>query len=81
MLQLTNNLYSEGKMSLELLLRKQAFKEVQDALEEKGIDINNVSDEDIEKLVAAKYQDKMTDIKGFAKGTVFTLVLSSIIGI
>jgi hypothetical protein len=80
MLQITNNIYSEGKMSLELLLRKQAFKEVQVALEEKDIDINNVIDEDIEKLVAAKTQDKMTDIKGFVKGTVFTLVLSSIIG-
>ena len=80
MLELTDNLYNDGKKSLESLLRKQAFKEVQEALEAKGIDINDVSDEDIEKLVAAKAQDKMTDIKGFAKGTAFALVLSYVIG-
>ena len=80
MLELTDNLYNEGKKSLESLLRKQAFKEVQETLEEKGIDINDVSDEDIEKLVAAKAQDKMTDIKGFAKGTAFALVFSYVIG-
>ena len=81
MLELTDNLYSKGKDSLESLLRKQAFGEVEEALEDKGITISDVSNEDIEKLVAAKTQDKMTDIKGFAKGTTFALVLSYVIGI
>ena len=38
MLELTDNIYNDGKKSLESLLRKQAFKEVQEVLEEKGID-------------------------------------------
>jgi hypothetical protein len=80
MLQHTQNIYTNGKKSLDTLLREQSFKEVQQVLEDKGIDINSVADENIEKLVAARVNDKKKGIKGFAKGAAFALILSLVTG-
>ena len=80
MIQKAENVYHNGKKSLDTLLREQSFKEVRAVLKEKNIDIEDVSDEDVEKLVAAKIDDKMKAIKGFAKGAAFALVLSLITG-
>ena len=81
MIETTKELINDGKKSLETLLREKAYTEVSVTLSEKGIDINNVSDEDIESLVAAKADDMMNGIKGFAKGTVFALLISAITGV
>ena len=73
-------LLDEGKKSLETLLREKAYSDVLEKLKEEGIAIKEVNDEDIEALVAAKVDDMMNGIKGFAVGGAFTLLLSSILG-
>ncbi|EDZ63726.1 hypothetical protein SMGD1_2053 [Sulfurimonas gotlandica GD1] len=78
MIEQAEKIYNDGKASLESLLRKKAYSEVEDILKDKNIDINAVSDEDIENLVAAKAQDTMNTIKGFGVGTAFTIALSLI---
>jgi hypothetical protein len=81
MIDTTKELYEDTKKSLESLLHEKAYSDVQEILEEKGININDVNDEDIETLVAAKAQDMMNGIKGFSVGTAFALALSLLIGV
>jgi len=81
MLDKAQELYEDGKKSLETLLREKAYKDVKASLEEKGIDINTVSDEDVESLVAAKTQDMMNGIKGFGVGTAFAVAISLVTGV
>ena len=71
----------ETKKSLESLLRERAYSKVENSLEEKGIKIDDVSEEDIEILVAAKTQDMMNGIKGFGMGTAFMLAVSLLTGV
>ena len=73
-------LYEEGKKSLQTLLREKAYEEVMEKLFEEGIEPDNVHNDDIEALVAARVQDKMNGIKGFAIGGAFALLLSTVIG-
>ena len=81
MINTTKELYNDGKKSLETLLREKAYSDMQEDLKEKGIDINSVSDEDIENLVAAKAQDMMNGIKGFGIGTAFAIAISLLTGV
>ena len=81
MIKTAESIYDSGKESLESLLRKKAYSDVQENLEEKGIDINQVSDEDIEALVAAKADDMMNGIKGFGVGTAFAIAISLLTGL
>lgn len=81
MIDTTKELYNDGKRSLESLLRERAYSEVKTHIEEKGININDVSDNDIENLVAAKAQDMMNGIKGFGVGTAFAIAISLLTGI
>ncbi len=81
MINQAEKIYNDGKKSLESLLREKAYSEVQKNLENKAIDINNVSDEDIENLVAAKAEDMMNGIKGFGVGTAFAIAVSLVTGI
>ncbi len=81
MIETTKEYINEGKKSLDTLLREKAYDDVKEVLQEKGIDINNVSDEDVEALVAAKADDMMNGIKGFAKGTAFALIVTAVIGV
>jgi hypothetical protein len=74
-------IYSDGKRSLEELLREKAYTDVKESLEEKGININDVGDEDIETLVAAKTKDMISNLKGFGWGSAFALALSAFIGV
>ena len=74
-------IYTDSKKSLESLLHEKAYSDVQESLEEKGIDINSVSDEDIEHLVAAKAKDMMNGIKGFGVGTAFAIAVSLLTGV
>ena len=80
MISTTKGFYDEGKKSLESLLREKAYSEVQESLEDKGIDIDDVSEADIETLVAAKTEDMMNGIKGFGVGTAFALAISLLTG-
>lgn len=80
MINSATTLLDEGKKSLDTLLREKAYAEVLEKLSQEGIDINDVADEDVEALVAAKVHDMMNGIKGFAMGGAFALLLSSIIG-
>jgi hypothetical protein len=80
MIDTTKGFYDEGKKSLESLLREKAYSQVQESLEAKGIDIDGVSEEDIETLVAAKTDDMMNGIKGFGVGTAFALAISLLTG-
>lgn len=81
MIEQAEKIYNNGKESLESLLRKKAYSEVEDVLQEKNIDIESVSDEDIENLVAAKAQDMMNSIKGFGVGTAFAIAISLLTGV
>lgn len=81
MIEQAEKLYSNGKKSLDSLLREKAYADVQKHLEDKGIDINLVSDEDIENLVAANVQDIMQGIKGFGVGAAFAIAISLIVGV
>lgn len=81
MIEKAEKIYSSGKKSLESLLREKAYTETQEYLEKKGIDINDVSDEDIETLVSAKTKDMMNTIKGFGVGAAFAIAISLVIGI
>ena len=81
MVNQAEKIYNDGKKSLESLLREKAYSEVQQNLENKGIDIESVSDEDIENLVAAKTQDMTNGIKGFGVGTAFAMAISLFTGV
>ena len=81
MVDQAQKIYKDGKKSLETLLREKAYSEVKDSLNEKGINIDDVSDEDIESLVASKTQDMVNGIKGFGVGTAFALAISLLTGI
>jgi len=81
MIDQAEKIYTDSKKSLESLLYEKAYSDVQESLEEKGIDINSVSDEDIENLVAAKAQDMMNGIKGFGVGTAFAIAVSLLTGV
>lgn len=70
----------EGKKSLDALLREKAYEEVAASLKAEGIDITQVSDEDIETLVAEKTNDMTNTLKGVAIGSVGALLLSSVLG-
>ena len=52
-----SNYQTKKKKSLETLLREKAYEEVATSLKAEGIDITQVSDEDIETLVAEKSND------------------------
>ena len=81
MIDQAQKIYNDGKKSLETLLREKAYSDVQNNLKDKDIDINDVSDEDIENLVAAKAEDMMNAIKGFGVGTAFAIAVSLVTGI
>jgi len=81
MFETTKEFYNEGKKSLESLLREKAYTEVEAHLKNNSIDINKVSDEDIEALVATKAKDMMNGIKGFGIGTAFAIAISLVTGI
>lgn len=81
MIEKAESIYKSTKKSLDALLREKAYTDVKEHLEKKGIDINNVNDEDIETLVAAKVKDMKNGIKGFGVGTAFTIAISLMIGI
>lgn len=81
MLDSATELINEGKKSLETLLREKAYEDVSSELDTRGIDINTVNDEDIEALVQAKVEDMHKGIKGFAYGSAFAILISSITGI
>ena len=81
MVDQAQKIYGEGKKSLESLLQEKAYSQVQESLESQGIDINDVSDEDIEILVAAKAQDMINTIKGFGAGTAFAIAISLFTGV
>ena len=81
MIDQAQKIYNDGKKSLETLLREKAYSDMQNNLKDNGIDINDVSDEDIENLVAAKVEDMMNGIKGFGVGTAFAIAVSLVTGI
>jgi len=81
MIEKAEKIYEDGKKSLESLLREKAYAEVQESLKEKNINIDDVSEIDIETLVAAKTQDMMNGIKGFGVGTAFAIAISLITGV
>jgi spermidine synthase len=75
-----SNYIDEGKKSLEALLREKAYEDVASTLKAEGIDITQVSEEDIEALVAEKTKDMSNTLKGVAIGSVGALLLSSVLG-
>jgi len=73
-------IYEDGKKSLELLLREKAYSQVEERLKEKNINIDDVSEEDIESLVAAKTKDMKNDLLGIGKGVAFATALFLLTG-
>ena len=80
MVDTVTTLLIDGKKSLNTLLREKAYADVVEKLIENGIDAENVNDEDIEALVAARVDDMMNGIKSFAAGTAFTLLFTTVVG-
>lgn len=80
MIEETKELYEQSKKSLDTLLREKSYSEVEEKLKEKGIDIDDVSDEDIETLVAQSVKDMKNSLKGIGTGILLTTALSSIFG-
>jgi len=74
------NLLDEGKKSLDTLLRESAYAEIKEKLEENGVNIDEVTNEEVEALVAARVEEKRNGIKGFATGAVLALLLSALLG-
>ncbi|WP_457748224.1 hypothetical protein [Sulfurimonas sp.] len=81
MVEQTKKIYDDGKKSLDMLLRQKAYSEVEKKLNDRGVDIESVNDDDIEALVAAKIKDMMSGMKGFGVGTVFALAISLFTGV
>ena len=81
MVDQAQKIYKDSKKSLESLLREKAYSDVKKNLEGKDIDIDSVSDEDFENLVAAKTQDMLSGIKGFGVGTAVAVAISLITGV
>ena len=81
MIKKAKNVYEDGKKSLETLLREKAYSDVENILKNKGVDINSVSEKDIESLVGAKAKDMMNGLKGFGVGTAFAITISLLTGI
>ncbi len=81
MLQDAVDMIDEGKKSLRALLRERAYEDVAKKLESEGIDIERVSDEDMEMLVQAKADDTYNVIKGVAYGTAFSIAFSMLFGV
>ena len=71
----------KGKKSLETLLREKAYSDISENLEENGIAIDDVSDTDIEALVADRVKDMRSGLKSFAVGGAVALLISSMIGV
>ena len=80
MINSVESIMDQGKKSLETLLREKAYEEVKELLIEQGIDISNVSDVDVEALVAERVKEKKDGMKNIAIGGAFALLLSSVIG-
>jgi len=79
--QTAGTIFEEGKKSLNTLLRESAYAEIKENLKEHGVNIDDVTTEEVEALIAARVEEKMNGIKGFATGTILALLLSSIIGV
>ncbi len=71
----------KGKKSLETLLREKAYSDIEEKLEENGIVIAEVSDTDIEALVADRVNEMRNGLKSFAVGSAVALFISSMIGV
>jgi hypothetical protein len=75
------DMIDEGKKSLKALLRERAYEEVAKKLESEGIDVERISDEDMEMLVKAKADDTYNVIRGAAYGTAFSIAFSMLFGV
>ena len=80
MLNTATTLFNEGKKSLNTLLREKAYSDVAENLSDKGIEIKDVNDTDIETLVADREKEIQNGIKDFTKGGLVTLALSLMLG-
>jgi len=78
-MEVFNDALNSGKKNLDELLRKKAYDDVAKKLEDKGIDINEINDLDLEELVAAKASDMKSSLKGVAAGGAFVALLESLI--
>ena len=76
-----DTMMNKGKRSLDTLLREKAYSDITENLEENGINIHEVSDADIEALVAERVNEMRNGIKSFAVGGAVALLISSLIGV
>ena len=79
--QTAGTIFEEGKKSLDTLLREKAYSDISAKLEENSININDVSDADIEALVAERVKEMRSGLKSFAVGGAVALLISSLIGV
>jgi len=81
MIHTATTLLDEGKKSLDTLLREKAYDDIAEKLEENGIDIDKVTEADIEVLLAERVNEMRNGIKNFAVGGAVALLISSLIGV
>ena len=81
MIETVEKVYNQGKKSLDEILREKAYSDVKETLQEKGIDINQVSDTVIESLVADKVKDTQNTLKGVGLGALGSIAFSLVTGI
>lgn len=70
---------SKGKKSLDEILRNKAFEDIVQHLKEQNIDINEIAESDLEELIAAKVTDMNSQLKGFAAGSAFIVLLETLL--
>lgn len=78
MIDTISDTFKKGKQSLDSALREKAFDDVAESLAEKGININDIDETDLEELVAQKVSDMNNGLKGFATGGLVTLLLGGL---
>lgn len=81
MIDKIEKVYDNGKKSLDSLLKERAFNEVEKELKKRDININEVSDEDIEVLVSERVKDMESGLKGFGIGSAFAIAVSLLTGV
>ena len=74
-MELITDTIEKSKQSLDSILRRKAFVDLKESLAERGIDITEIEETDLEELIASKVSEMNSGLKGFAVGGLFMALL------